>query len=1114
MFAAWRNTGLTGIQRRLDDGGRLFPAIGRGTLCVVCFAVATVAHSARASEDAKDAVAAWDDPESVADRVRWEQAWLDEHRRRATAFGLDFAAQRAERSGLGDTSATDMLGFRDGSARPSGGAAMPACREQRAPGAGLPDAEAKECFPSIFDSYYSDQLSAIRPTAPPLGSPQPERTGPTAVPGRVGAFSASSDDEVWIPDAGLRAAITARLGKARDAPVTAADMAGLTALNAVGRGIVDLSGLRSATALQRLNLDRNDIPDLSELATLTELTHLSVDENFVADVAPVRDLAKLRSLSLADNLVRDIWPLAGLTDLRALDLGDNEVGNIGPLRGLEALTHLYLNDNRVESTWALENLRGLRILDLRNNRIQFVSPLSAMDRLTTLYLSENEVSDISWLSGLASLRQLSLGGNGVADISALAGLGNLTHLDLGGNMVTDLSPLSALSELTLLSLGGNGIGDISALADLSRLTLLDLAANRIADASPLAGLAELVVVDLNVNRLTRAPALSGAVDLKALSLAANRIADLSPLSGLTALRILNLAINAIEDISPLAALGRLDTLYLSANEITDLSPLSDLAGLVALYLSQNSLVDISPLRSLANLRLLSLGRNAIEELPDLAQLSRLTHLWLYENGITDIQALAALTRLRYLFASGNSIADLRPLSTLGTLEELWVSDNGIDNLSPVVGLSNLYVLSAPDNAIEDLSPVAGLAGLTQLNLIGNDVSDLSPLSDLRRLSWLWLRDNEVADVAPLVANADFGAGDYVDLRENPLDAQSISDDISTLVDRGVVVRRDHPDLVVDSPSASDEDLQAGASFTLSTTVRNQGAAAAEATTLQYYRSSDATIGTSDTEVGTDAVDGLLASESSAESIGLTAPSSSGTYYYGACVDSVEGESDTDNNCSTGVRVTVGSGGGTGAPDLVVDRPSVDDANPDAGDRIVVRATVRNRGDADSAATVLRWYRSGDSMISNNDMRVGTDPVSRLAPSSTSPESITLTVPSEAGTYYYGGCVDSVSGESNTGNNCSSGVRVSVSDGGGGTDSYCRAEDTLDPDDRCDIYSTNIDFYVSSSGQGCIQAGGILLCQGGNINHRNLSLNGQRYTLVATRSGNTWTISDVDPSPPD
>ena len=116
-----------------------------------------------------------------------------------------------------------------------------------------------------------------------------------------------------------------------------------------------------------------------------------------------------------------------------------------------------------------------------------------------------------------------------------------------------------------------------------------------------------------------------------------------------------------------------------------------------------------------------------------------------------------------------------------------------------------------------------------------------------------------------------------------------------------------PDLVVESPSVSDSSLNTGQSFTFEATVRNQGGGRSAVTTLRYYRSSDMTISMSDTGVGTDAVGGLSASDTSAESIVLTAPSSAGTYYYGACVDTVAGESDTGNNCSAAVRVTVSRG---------------------------------------------------------------------------------------------------------------------------------------------------------------------------------------------------------------
>ena len=87
---------------------------------------------------------------------------------------------------------------------------------------------------------------------------------------------------------------------------------------------------------------------------------------------------------------------------------------------------------------------------------------------------------------------------------------------------------------------------------------------------------------------------------------------------------------------------------------------------------------------------------------------------------------------------------------------------------------------------------------------------------------------------------------------------------------------------------------------------NAGDGESAATTLRYYRSTDATITTSDTEVRTDAVGALAASGISAQSISLTAPATAGAHYYGACVDTVTDEFDTTNNCLFVFGVLVGS----------------------------------------------------------------------------------------------------------------------------------------------------------------------------------------------------------------
>ena len=234
-----------------------------------------------------------------------------------------------------------------------------------------------------------------------------------------------------------------------------------------------------------------------------------------------------------------------------------------------------------------------------------------------------------------------------------------------------------------------------------------------------------------------------------------------------------------------------------------------------------------------------------------------------------------------------------------------------------------------------------------------------------------------------------------------------------------------PDLQVATPTVSDSGPDAGTTFTLSATVRNAGDGAAAATTLRYFRSTDAAITTSDTAEGTDRVDALAAAANADASVSLAATDAPGTYYYGACVDAVDGESVTTNNCSDAVHVTVPEPPVKTAPDLQVATPTVSDSGPDAGTTFTLSATVRNAGDGDAAATTLRYFRSTDAAITTSDTAEGTDAVDALAAAANADASVTLTATDAPGTYYYGACVDAVDGESDTTNNCSDAVHVTV-----------------------------------------------------------------------------------------
>ena len=357
----------------------------------------------------------------------------------------------------------------------------------------------------------------------------------------------------------------------------------------------------------------------------------------------------------------------------------------------------------------------------------------------------------------------------------------------------------------------------------------------------------------------------------------------------------------------------------------------------------------------------------------------------------------------------------------------------------------------------------------------------------------------------LTAPADPGTYHYGACVDDVSGESDVENNCSTAVTVTVVEDAGAPDLVVRSAAVDNAGPEPGGTFTFSATVANDGDARAGATTLRYYRSTNATISSGDTEVGTDDVAELAASATADESIELTAPAAAGTYHYGACVDSVDDESDTGNNCSDGIAVTVP---GDGAPDLVVESATVDESRVGPGGSFTLGATVRNRGDGAAPATTLRYYRSTNATISRGDTEVGSDAVVGLDADGTTDESIDLTAPEDEGTYYYGACADAVDDESNTGNNCSRSVAVTVATDGE-EDSYCRANDIVQPGESCDIYDTTYSFDVDSNGRGCLRAS-FTSCAGTRISVRLSSV-----TFVgAKQDDNSWEIEEVDPAPPD
>ena len=113
-----------------------------------------------------------------------------------------------------------------------------------------------------------------------------------------------------------------------------------------------------------------------------------------------------------------------------------------------------------------------------------------------------------------------------------------------------------------------------------------------------------------------------------------------------------------------------------------------------------------------------------------------------------------------------------------------------------------------------------------------------------------------------------------------------------------------PDLVVEDVRVDPVTVAPGEKFKLYATLRNQGTGESTATRIRYYRSTDEVISTQDTQLASANRDPLAANATIRRYLAVTAPTIPGTYYYGVCVDSVTDESDTANNCSLAVSVTV------------------------------------------------------------------------------------------------------------------------------------------------------------------------------------------------------------------
>jgi subtilase family serine protease len=216
--------------------------------------------------------------------------------------------------------------------------------------------------------------------------------------------------------------------------------------------------------------------------------------------------------------------------------------------------------------------------------------------------------------------------------------------------------------------------------------------------------------------------------------------------------------------------------------------------------------------------------------------------------------------------------------------------------------------------------------------------------------------------ASLTLPATLGTGNwYILARADAGGAVAELNESNNVAARGFQVG---PDLVVSTLSAPAVGA-AGRTLTISDSVRNQGGAAAPASTTRYYLSSNTSLDASDVAIGSASVPALAAGATSSASVtlGIPADIATGAWYLIAQADGAGEITETAETNNTNYRyLQIGV-------DLAVSALSAP-ASAAAGQTIAVSDTTRNQGAGLAPASSTQFFLSANSTLDATDTLLG------------------------------------------------------------------------------------------------------------------------------------------------
>ena len=589
---------------------------------------------------------------------------------------------------------------------------------------------------------------------------------------------------VNIPDATLRAKIETALNKKSGDPITAAEMATLTRLNAGSANISDLTGLKFATNLTYLNLYNNNLKILPAgvFEGLSKVTTLNLRRNPLTTIktGAFNGLSSLTELDLRYMQLTIIEGGAfnGLDNLQTLNLYDNEITTLptGVFEGLNNVTSLNLRSNLLKTikTGAFNGLSSLTKLDLRAMQLETIESLAfnGLDSLQTLDLYDNNLATLptNVFEGLNKVTSLNLKRNPLKTIKigAFNGLSSLTKLDLRAMQLETIESLAfnGLDSLQTLDLYDNNLATLptNVFEGLNKVTSLNLKRNPLKTIKTGAfnGLSSLTELNLSSpytytrGTLTtiETGAFKGLINLKTLNLYYNKITTLPTgvFEGLNSVTSLDLRSNLLETIEKdafngLSKLTKLDLRDMRLETIES-GAFNGLDSLQTLDLYDNNLATLPTdvFEGLNKVTSLNLKRNPLTTIKIGAfnGLSSLTKLdlsssYTYTRGdLTTIEggAFKSLSNLTELNLYYNKITTL-PTGVFEGLNNVTTLNlrrnplktikagafNGLSNLK-TLDLSSVYTYTRGDLITIESGAFNGLSNLTELNLYYNNLKIL------------------------------------------------------------------------------------------------------------------------------------------------------------------------------------------------------------------------------------------------------------------------------------------------------------------------------------------------------------------------------------------------------